>query len=42
MQKTILALLLLQVSVPLFSQKYTTAAGLRLGGGIGITVQQAL
>jgi hypothetical protein len=42
MLKTIFALLLLQVSVPLFSQKYTTAAGLRLGGGIGITVQQAL
>jgi hypothetical protein len=42
MLKTIFALLLLQVSVPLFSQKYTTAAGLRFGGGIGITVQQAL
>ena len=42
MLKTIFALLLLPVSVPLFSQKYTSAAGLRLGGGIGITVQQAL
>ncbi|TKK64474.1 hypothetical protein FC093_22460 [Ilyomonas limi] len=42
MLKTIFALLLLPVSVPLFSQKYTTAAGVRLGGGIGITVQQAL
>ena len=42
MLKTIVALLLLPISVPLFSQKYTTAAGLRLGGGIGITVQQAL
>jgi len=42
MLKTIFALLLLPVSIPLFSQKYTTAAGIRLGGGIGITVQQAL
>ncbi len=42
MLKTFFALLLLSFSIPLFSQKYTTAAGLRLGGGIGITAQQAL
>ncbi len=42
MLKTIFALLLLPLSLPLFSQKYRTAAGLRLGGGIGITAQQAL
>ncbi len=42
MLKTIFALLLLTISVSLFSQKYTTAAGLRMGSGIGITAQQAL
>ena len=42
MLRTIFVLILLPVSVPLFCQKYTTAAGLRFGGGIGITVQQAL
>ena len=42
MLKTALAVLLLLATCPIFSQKYTTAAGIRLGGGIGITVQQAL
>ncbi len=42
MLKTIFALLLLLAAYPLFSQKYITAAGLRLGGGIGITMQQSL
>ena len=42
MLKTIFALLLLLAAFPVFSQKYITAAGLRLGGGIGITVQQTL
>lgn len=36
MLKIIFAWLLLTVSMPLFSQKYTTAAGVRIGGGIGI------
>jgi hypothetical protein len=42
MFKTILITGLLLATLPLFSQKYVTAAGLRFGGGIGITVQQLL
>lgn len=42
MLKTTFALLLLLAVSPLFSQKYITAAGIRVGGGIGITVQQSL
>ena len=36
------ALFLLLTSISLYSQKYNTAAGIRFGGGIGITVQQKL
>ena len=34
--------LLSTICYPTFSQKYSTAAGIRLGSGIGVTVQQSL
>jgi hypothetical protein len=42
MLRCLLALCVLCSVLSLSAQKYTTAAGIRLGSGIGITVQQSL
>ena len=41
-QVAILLLIVLVTNISLFAQKYTTAAGIRIGSGIGLTVQQKL
>lgn len=42
MYKTPFLLLMMSIVVQVNAQKYTTAAGIRLGSGIGVTVQQSL
>ena len=41
-QKTILLFAILLPAISIFAQKYNTAAGIRIGSGIGISVQQRL
>ncbi|CAN5804540.1 hypothetical protein BH10BAC3_BH10BAC3_33020 [soil metagenome] len=41
-QIAIVLLTVLVTSISLFAQKYTTAAGIRVGSGVGITVQQKM
>ncbi|MES2776204.1 MAG: hypothetical protein V4722_18655 [Bacteroidota bacterium] len=42
MQKNILFFLMIFIGLSAQAQKYTTAAGIRLGTGIGVTIQQAI
>src|SRR4051812_16176165 len=41
-QKSVFLVAVLFTTASLFAQKYTTAAGIRVGSGIGLTVQQHL